>query len=50
MGMETTDEVAGAFEIRGKFWSEFDEHEQCQVADRDEMRRYLGIKDFWCAV
>ena len=50
MGMETTDEIAGAFEITGKFWSEFDEHEQCQVGDRDEMRRYLGIKDKWCAV
>lgn len=50
MRIDTSDEIAGAFEIDGKFYSEFDEHEQCQVEDRDEMRRYLGIKDFWCAV
>lgn len=50
MGVDTADEVAGAFEIDGKFWSKFDEHEQCQVGDKDDMRRYLGIKEFWCAV
>ena len=50
MGVDTTDEVSSAFEVEGVGRTCFDEHEQAQVADRDDMRRYLGIKDYWCAV
>lgn len=44
------DAIEAAFGIAGQCSWQFDEHERCIEADRDEMRRILGIREDWNAV
>ena len=42
--------IEAAFSIAGRCSWQFDEHEQCIAADRDEIRRILRISENWNAV
>jgi hypothetical protein len=42
--------VEDAFNIKGRLSWAFDEHEQCLMFDKEEMRRILHLREDWKAV
>ena len=42
--------IENAFHISGRCSWQFDEHEQCQMEDKEEMRRLLNLEEDWSAV
>lgn len=46
----TRRQIEEAFSIVGRCRWEFDDHEQCQMPDKEEMRRLLRLNEDWPAV
>lgn len=42
--------IEDAFGISGRCSWRFDEHEQCQVDDKEAIRQYFGIHEYWNGV
>jgi hypothetical protein len=49
-GLITRKAIEAAFDIGNRCRWEFDEHERCLRADKDGVRRCLGIREDWPAV
>jgi hypothetical protein len=48
-GLVERDQIEGAFDIQKRCRWQFDDHERCLTADKDEVRAHLGIKGGWPA-